>query len=613
MRTTFIAGLLLSATLIWAADTRLADAAQQGDAEAVRALLKQKVDVNASQGDGSTALHWAAHNDDVEMAKALLAAGASVKATTRIGAATPLFMACRNGSAAMIEVLIKGGSDPNSTDEHGTTPLMMAASAGNADAVKTLIEHGADVNAREGVHGQTALMFAAALGRASAIQVLLASGADAGITSKPVKLAKIPSSFEGFQKPASEAAPKGPQARGGAKSNDASAQDKAAVDALANALGFKSAEYRAGAEQGGGELKDSVQKLIAKVDELEKKLPGGAAAKTEDDPMRPPRDRGAGEMGGMTALLFAARDGHTQAARALVEAGADVNQISPADKTSPLVMAVANGHFDIAKFLLDSGADPNAANDLGLTALYGAIDIQWAPKGWFPNPDIGQEKVSYLDLMTALLNDGADPNARLGKKLWFRASGDHSWVDSGGATAFWRATQALDLTAMRLLIAHHADPDISTTGGDTPFMVACGIGWGYHYSVSSPDYSVMDAAKYLMQLGADVNAADARGYTPLHGAAYLGNHELIAYLMDHGADIKAVAKDKNTVADMANGPTRFGIPHPETVALLEKLGSANSHNCRSDQCLVNPRDDKKPTATPTSASPSSSSQEDKKP
>jgi len=612
MRTTLIAGFLVSATLIWAADTRLADAAQQGDSEGVRTLLKQKVDVNAPQGDGSTALHWAAHNDDVAMAKMLLAAGASVKATTRIGTATPLFMACRNGNAAMIDLLIKAGSDPNSTDEHGTTPLMMAASAGNPDGVKVLIEHGAGVNAREGVHGQTALMFAAALGRASAIQALLAGGADAGFTSKPVKLAKIPSSFEALQKPGAEAASKGPQARGGAKSGDAPAQDKAAVDALANALGFKSAEYRAGAEQGGGDLKDSVQKLIAKVDALEKKLPGAAAkGANDDDPMRPPRDRGAGEMGGMTALLFAARDGHMQAARALIEAGADVNQISPADKTSPLVMAVANGHFDIAKFLLDSGSDPNAANDLGLTALYGAVDIQWAPKGWFPNPDIGQEKVSYLDLMTALLDDGADPNARLGKKLWFRASGDHSWVDSGGATAFWRATQALDLTAMRLLIAHHADPDIPTTGGDTPFMVACGIGWGYHYSVSSPDYTVMDAAKYLTQLGADVNAADARGYTPLHGAAYLGNHELIAYLMDHGADIKAVAKDKNTVADMANGPTRFGIPHPETVTLLEKLGSANSHNCRSDQCLVNPRDDRKPT--PTSAPPSSSSQDDKKP
>jgi ankyrin repeat protein len=112
----------------------------------------------------------------------------------------------------------------------------------------------------------------------------------------------------------------------------------------------------------------------------------------------------------------------------------------------------------------------------------------------------------------------------------------------------------------------------------------------------------MDAVKYCMQLGADVNAADTKGYTPLHGAAYIGNHEMIQYLIDHGADVKAVAKDKNTVADMANGPTRFGIPHPETVSLLEKLGSANSHNCRSDQCLVAPKEDKK-TPTPATQAP----------
>jgi ankyrin repeat protein len=298
----------------------------------------------------------------------------------------------------------------------------------------------------------------------------------------------------------------------------------------------------------------------------------------------------------MTALLFAARDGHLDAARALIEAGADVNQASAGDKSTPIVMAAANGHFDLTKFFLDYGADPNVPNDLGLTALYAAIDLQWAPKGWFPNPSIAQEQISYLDLMKSLLDAGANPNARIAKKLWFRASGDHSWIDTAGSTAFLRAAQSLDLKAMKLLLAYHADPDLPTTGGDTALHVACGIGWGYHYNINSPDYSWMDEVKFLMQLGADVNAADARGYTPLHGAAYIGNDELIRYLIDHGADVKAVAKDKNTVADMANGPTRFGIPHPETVTLLEKLGSANSHNCRSDQCLVNPREERKPTS-----------------
>jgi ankyrin repeat protein len=576
------AGLILGlAMTAAAADTRIADAAQQGDLAAVRSLIRQKADVNGAQGDGLTGLHWAAQKDDVELTKILLASGAKVDATTRLGAATPLFMACRNGNAAVIDLLIKSGGDVNSADEHGTTPLMMAAAAGNPEAVKILIEHGANVNAREGAHGQTALMFAAALGRADAIRVLSAHGADPKIASKAGKAPHVPSMFEQNQQRPTErpAAPPAP--------------DKAALDALAAGLGFKSAEYRAGGPE-IAQLQATVQKLVSKVDELEKKLPG--APKPEDDGMfRPPRERGASEVGGMTALLFAARDGHLEAARALIEAGADVNQASPGDGSTPIVMAAANGHFDLAKFFLDYGADPNLANNLGLTPLYAAIDLQWAAKGWFPSPNITQEKTGYLELMSALLESGANPNARIAKKLWFRASGDHSWIDTAGSTAFVRAAQSLDLTAMRLLLAHGADPDIPTRGGDTALMVACGMGWGYHYSVNSPEYSWMDAVKFVMQLGADVNAVDSRGYTPLHAAAYIGNNELIQYLVDHGADVKAVGKDKNTVADMANGPTRFGIPHPETVTLLEKLGSANSHNCRSDQCLVNPREERKPT------------------
>jgi uncharacterized protein len=260
-----------------------------------------------------------------------------------------------------------------------------------------------------------------------------------------------------------------------------------------------------------------------------------------------------------------------------------------------------NGHYDLAKVLVEYGADPNLSNEQGLTALYATIDVQWAPKGWFPSPITTEEKTGYLDLMNDLLADGANPNARLKKKLWFRSFGDHSWVDTSGATAFWRAASSSDINAMRLLVKYGADPMIPTFGGTSPLEAATGIGWGYHYSMNLPD-SWMAAVKYCVELGADVNHADDRGYTPLHGAAYTGNDEMIMYLINHGADVKAVAKDKNTVADMANGPTRFGIPHPETLALLEKLGSANSHNCRSDQCLVAP----KGATTPATAVPASS-------
>jgi ankyrin repeat protein len=265
---------------------------------------------------------------------------------------------------------------------------------------------------------------------------------------------------------------------------------------------------------------------------------------------------------------------------------ADVNQVSGGDKFSPLVMAIANGHLTIAKYLLDHGADPNLVTVAGLAALYATIDVQWAPKAWFPQPTTDQEKVTYLELMRALLDHGASVNAQVGEKLWFRSfTNDYTWVDPAGATAFWRAAQSSDTAAMRLLVEHKADPKIAIKSGDTPLMAAAGIGWAANWSVNAP-LPLIDAVKYCVELGNDVNAVDNRGYTALHGAAYLGDNDMINFLVSKGAKVDAKSKAGDSAADMANGPTRFGQPHPESVALLEKLGAPNSHNCRSDQCVV---------------------------
>src|SRR5262249_16279494 len=144
-----------------ATDTRIVDAAMNHDKDAVRSLIKQAVDVNGSQGDGMTALHWAALNGDAEMVQMLLYAGANVKAATRLGAYTPLFMAAKTRHAAIIETLVKAGGDPKTAASTGVTALMMAASSGNPDAAKYLLDHGADPNAKETERGQTALAFAA--------------------------------------------------------------------------------------------------------------------------------------------------------------------------------------------------------------------------------------------------------------------------------------------------------------------------------------------------------------------------------------------------------------------------------------------------------------------
>jgi ankyrin repeat protein len=296
-------------------------------------------------------------------------------------------------------------------------------------------------------------------------------------------------------------------------------------------------------------------------------------------------------MGGQTALLYAARDGQIDAARALVEGGADVNQGNAEEKTTPLLMAIINGHFDLARMLLDHKADANLPNVWGLAPLYATIDVQWAPYSWFPQPITTQETVTYIELMKALIDRGADVNAKLGKKIWVRSFGDRSWADPVGATPFWRAAQSDDVTGMKFLVANGADPKIATAAGDTALMVAAGLGWAPNNTTVVPD-SWKAAVDYCIEQGLDVNAIDARGYTALHGVAFRGDNDLVKFLVSKGAKTDVKTKTGDTIADMANGPIPHSIPHADTVALLESLGSENSHNCRSDQCLVAPQADR---------------------
>src|SRR5205823_10891892 len=280
-------------------DTRLADTAMQGNLDSVRMLLRQKIDVNAPQGDGMNALHWAAYQDDLEMLQLLLAAGGDVQAATRNGAITPLFLACANGNPAMIEALLKAGAHPNSINANGTTPLMTAASSGNPDAVRVLLDHGAAVNSKEAAHGQTALMFAAALNRDAVIDVLIARGADVNVATTSRETERIRFDQYGRVYYIRPTAVESPQQR---PTTDEAAE-AAAVEAvksdlrlLGRALGFESAQILLGKPRTDGAV------LLS-----------------------PPVRVGPEFVGGMTALLYAAREGHINAARALVEAGADIN------------------------------------------------------------------------------------------------------------------------------------------------------------------------------------------------------------------------------------------------------------------------------------------------
>jgi ankyrin repeat protein len=577
-----IGALSLSAYLYAAPSTPVADAAQQGDKETVRTLLRQAADVNAAQGDGMTALHWAAMKNDVELARTLLYAGANPRATTRIGSYTPLVLAAKNGNAAVMDPLIKAGADVNAKTSNGTTPLMLAAASGDVAAVSRLIEAGADVNAKEGTRAETAAMFAAASNRAAVIQVLASHGADLNATTSIVNLNDLDrNAFGGilFGNPA----PPPSEGRGG----------RGAAGAPQPAAGQTA--------QGG---------------QPGRNFPGGGRGQGKAGIDRQYQlNELVYTQGGMTPLLFAARQGYAEAAEALLGGGVDVNQLSTGDHTSALLIATINGHFDLAKFLLDHGADPNLTSENGAAPLYAALNCEWAPKSLYPQPRAYlNQKVSYLDLTAALLDKGADPNARLKKKVWYSGySFDLSGVDEIGATPFWRAAYASDVAAMQLLVAHGADPNIPTIKGAgrartadverdvqdvskappvpvggpgvPPLVAAAGSGYGEGFAANSHRFAptgMMAAVKYLVEeLHADVNASDHEGNTALHNAASRGDVEMIKYLVSKGANVMAVNREGRTTADMANGPVQRIQPWPEALALLESLGAKNNHKCVS--------------------------------
>ncbi len=589
-------------------NTPVADAARAGDREQVRLLLQQGADVNGAHGDGMSGLHWAAERGDRAMADMLIYAGANVNAVTRIGRYTPVHVASAAGRGPVIELLLNEGADvAATTTTSGVTALHLAAASGNTEAVIALLDHTADIDARERAWGQTPLIFAAARDRVEVVRTLLDRGADPAITSTTVDLVTD-----------------------GERAGEARRVQRTVLEAFsADDTTPTPSQVQAAV------LAARARYLIEPEEEEEEK-----EEEDEDDTARRPT---IDSKGGMTALLHAVRQGHVAAAMALLDGGADINQVTDGDATSPLLMATINAQFDLALLLLERGADPNLVASInGVGPLWATVNAEWQPRTRFPQPQQhGLQQATYLDVMAALLEAGADPDARLTRHPWYMVySGcgnrNCGLVDTEGSTAFWRAAYATDLSAMRLLAAHGADPTIPTTapqprrrrGGTTaendeeselpavlpaspglwvatdlktmgpdpsglppfkegdpgvyPVHAASGAGYGEGFAGNAhrhaPD-AWLATVTYLVDLGADVTQRDHNGYNALHHAAARGDDDLILYLVEQGADVTAVSRRGQTTADMANGPVQRVSPIPETVALLERLGSKNNHNC----------------------------------
>jgi ankyrin repeat protein len=550
--------------------SEVADAAARGDDAAVRKLVEQHADVNAAQSDGATALHWAVFRSDRDMVDVLLRAGANPKVANREGS-TPLWLASINGDAGVIAALIKAGGDPNESLPLGRTPLMAAARTGNVDAIKVLLDHGAQVNVKETLRGTTPLMWAADEGHAYAIKVLIEHGADITAKSDPAERGRGPALGKSNDPRKAVAAQGAALAAGNALDLSQLSGLRGDNNGISGGRGAAAGAAPARGGRGGGRGGQAA---------------AGANADQDDAFVAAFGARGRAVVkdgGGLTPLVYAARADDLDSVKALLAAGADINQTTLYG-WSPLLVATQNRYYKLGAYLLDHGANVNLANKGGWTPLYLATDNRNIEGGDYP---VRKPDIDHLEYIKLLLDHGADVNARMKDSTETRTVFTNQWLDENGATAFLRASQSGDVELMKLLLARGADPKIDTVLHVTALQVAAGIGWVEGITYEWSPQATFEACKMLVDLGLDVNAQADTGRTALHGAAHKGRTDVIQLLVDHGAklDVRDYGNTDNRggklaihtwePVDYADGLVRVGvqsaIAHPEAGLLLRKL------------------------------------------
>jgi ankyrin repeat protein len=563
----------------------VADAVMNGDRAALRTLIQQKADVSAPQIDGATALHWAVYRDDLESADLLIAAGAKVDAANREGF-TPLVMAALYGHVPMIDKLLKAHADVKQRLANGETTVMLAARNGNPQAIKLLAAAGADVNAKEKLRGTTALMWAAEQRHPAAVKMLLELGADHRAASGP---AGLPRNYMAPR--VNTAAVKDAQRRYAAaiaagRTYEQQLEYEVSQGAKIN-IGFRGLFNArradlAGAPAAGANATPTSNAGAAQTPPAAEPAPPAEA--TDDTEVIIAGLVGTGG-GGLTALVFAAREGDQESAKHLLDAGADVNQTTEYGWT-PLLTATNNRHYKLAQYLIERGANPNIANKGSWTPLYLATDNRNIEGGDYPVPKPDMDHLAFIKF---LLDHDADPNARAKDNTLTRTIFTMQWFYEAGATPFIRAAQSSDIAEMQLLLDYGADPFMVTDNGDSALTACGGVGWveGVTYERSVKEN--FDAMRMLLDLGLDPNWANREGRTALMGAALKGRNDVVTMLVARGAkldtrdggsrdtdtNVSAISGHTWQALDYADGLVRTGVqsavPRPETAALLRKM------------------------------------------
>jgi uncharacterized protein len=457
----------------------------------------------------------AVQNRDLSTLGTLLKQNAAVNGAQADGT-TALHWAAHWNDSETVGLLLKAGANAKAVNQYGATPLSEAAALGNAAIIEQLLKAGADPNTRTTADGETVLMTSARAGNLDAVKALLDHGADVN---------------------AKEAY------RGQTALMWAAAERHASV---VNLLLQHGADWK-------------VQSSFR-----ETKIPKLSTASSISPISR----------GGLTAFLFAAREGDIETAKVMLDHGVDINQ-TDVDSTSGLVVSIMNKQYTFAKFLLDRGADPNVADVKGRAALYAAVDMR--NEDWSALPmRKEQDPLPSMELIKAILAHGAKPNAALTHNLPGRSGMDYGDVAlDEGTTPFMRAARSGDAATMRVLLAAGADPKLVTKDGNNALLFAAGIGYR-DKNTRGTDSEALEALQLCMDQGLDLSQINGKGETALHGAANRGSDVLVKFLVEHGAKLDAKSKAGFTPLDIALGKDSFGlpVPHDSTVALLRSLGGA---------------------------------------